>query len=79
MRMAGIRPRRQAGNRFARGVAERHVTVDRTRRRYHFRRLTCREEFGIKFPRSEDERKTILADALTDISGLPEGTCRAGH
>jgi hypothetical protein len=39
--------------------------------RYRFRQLTWPEEFEIKFPAGEDQRKILLAHALVDISGLP--------
>jgi hypothetical protein len=42
--------------------------------RYHFRRLTWQEEFKIPFSASEDQRKTILAHTLSDVSGLKIST-----
>jgi hypothetical protein len=38
--------------------------------RYRFRSLTWQEEFRIPFSATEDQRKTLLAHALVDISGL---------
>ena len=38
--------------------------------RYHFRRLTWREELKIPFSKTEDQRLTFLAQALNDVSGL---------
>jgi len=39
--------------------------------RYHFRRIAWQEETRLPFTKSEDQRKTILAAALVDVSGLP--------
>ena len=36
---------------------------------FHFRKLTWREEFGIKFEPKENRLRTVLAHALADISG----------
>ena len=38
---------------------------------YHFRRLNWIEESRIEFSRKEDQRVTILAHALHDVSGHP--------
>jgi hypothetical protein len=38
--------------------------------RYHFRRLVWSEELRLPFVPTEDQRKTVLSQALTDISGL---------
>ena len=38
--------------------------------RYHFRRLTW-QEARLKFSKNVDQRKTIMARALVDVSGLP--------
>jgi hypothetical protein len=39
--------------------------------RYHFRRLTWPEEARLQFSKTEDQRKTIMARALVDVSGMP--------
>jgi hypothetical protein len=41
---------------------------------FRFRKLSWREEFGIKFDPKEDRIRTILAFALTDISGFKINT-----
>jgi len=41
---------------------------------FRFRRLSWREEFAIEFDNKENRLKTILAYALTDISGLKINT-----
>ena len=38
--------------------------------RYHFRRLPWHEELKIPFTKTEDQRLTFLAQALTSVSGL---------
>jgi hypothetical protein len=45
--------------------------------RYHFRRLTWQEEARLQFSKTEDQRKTIMARALVDVSGLPVTTEQA--
>ena len=41
---------------------------------FQFRRLSWREEFGIKFEQKENRLRTVLAYALKDISGFPINT-----
>ncbi len=38
--------------------------------RYRFRRLNWREELNIPFTKTEDQRLTFLARALSNVSGL---------
>jgi hypothetical protein len=41
---------------------------------FRFRPLSWREEFAVKFPPRESRLRTILAHALTGVSGVPVGT-----
>lgn len=43
--------------------------------RYHFRRLTRQEEARLQFSKTEDQRGTILACALVDVSGADDHAC----
>lgn len=49
------------------------VTVDirLNRYQYRFRKLTYREEFALDRKAGVDGRKTILAAAMVEVSGLP--------